>query len=51
MKYYRLNMYFFYQELNNQKFSELLDKKEEIQKQEINESKELEAMLDESIEN
>lgn len=34
LKYYRLNMYFFYQELNNQKFSELLDKKEEIQKQE-----------------
>ena len=32
LKYYRLNMYFFYQELNNQKFSELLDKKEEIQK-------------------
>lgn len=27
-------MYFFYQELNNQKFSELLDKKEKIQKQE-----------------
>lgn len=34
LNYYRLNMYFFYQELNNQKFSELLDKKEEIQKQE-----------------
>lgn len=34
LKYYRVNMYFFYQELNNQKFSELLDKKEEIQKQE-----------------
>mgnify|MGYP004569831521 FL=1 len=34
LKYYRLNMYFFYQELNNQKFSELLDKKEKIQKQE-----------------
>lgn len=34
LKYYKLNMYFFYQELNNQKFSELLDKKEEIQKQE-----------------
>lgn len=34
IKYYRLNMYFFYQELNNQKFSELLDKKEKIQKQE-----------------
>lgn len=36
LKYYRLNMYFFYQELNNQKFSELLDKKEEIQQQEKN---------------
>lgn len=34
LKYYKLNMYFFYQELNNQKFSELLDKKEEIQKHE-----------------
>lgn len=34
LKYYKLNMYFFYQELNNQKYSELLDKKEEIQKQE-----------------
>lgn len=34
LKYYRLNMYFFYQELNNQKFSDLLDKKEELQKQE-----------------
>lgn len=34
LSYYKLNMYFLYQELNNQKFNELLDKKEEIQKQE-----------------
>lgn len=34
LKYYKLNMFFFYQELNNQKFNELLDQKEEIRKQE-----------------
>ena len=34
LKYYKLSIYFFYQELNNQKFGELLDKKEEVQKQE-----------------
>ena len=34
LDYYKLNMFFFYQEQNNQKFSEMLDKKEEIQRQE-----------------
>lgn len=34
LKYYKLKMFFFYQELNNQKFSELLSQREEIQKQE-----------------
>lgn len=34
LDYYKLNMFLFYQELNNQKFSDLLNRKEEIQKQE-----------------